>query len=94
MSGKIQSTAWITLEATKTSYPRDEHGNLPVTQFRVSALRQNRPTPKRGEIAVRLNVEIDPAIFESVVPVVNLSLDTENVILPSVEIEAQGDDSE
>lgn len=87
---RIKETIWLVLEESERwGVPVD--GVRPVTKFRVASMRKSKPEGVAGAVVVRLNVSIDPSIFDAVVPVVDLDLQAGDVILPSIEVQASGE---
>jgi hypothetical protein len=86
----LTETVYLILDEVSRYGPMREDGTQAVRQFRISGLRQTRPKQK-GAIVVRLNVSVDPGIFDSVSPTVNMTLEAGDVILPDVEITAGGE---
>lgn len=88
---KIHETIYLTLEEGTRYGTRRADGTFPVVEFRVSQMRKSKPTGLSGAVVVKLNISIDPSIFDAVVPVVNLDLGAGDVILPTIEVQPQGE---
>lgn len=85
LSDKYKATAYLVLEPAERSYGRPK-------KARVASVRTNKPTIKRGQIAIKLNVTLPASVFEQFVPSVDIEVPDGAAIQPEVEIEMPGDD--
>lgn len=91
MSGRITETVYLVLEEAQRWGKRREDGTVPVYKFRVARMLKTKPQGVAGAVVVKLNVAIDPSIFDAVVPVVDLDLQAGDVIMPTIEVQAGGE---
>jgi hypothetical protein len=59
-------------------------GRSRYNQPKIMAMRQKKPFLEPGEVAVRLRLDIDSALFESVTPLVVAEIHAGDVIEPTV----------
>lgn len=85
---KLDDRFYVVLEP---SFGRieDEHGNRRATAFKATRLTRGRPSTRSGETAVRINLEVDGSLFESLIPIVNIELGERDLFVNSaVEVTA------
>lgn len=84
----VTATTYLVLEAHRLTYYYGKttvDGLKPVESMKVVAVRQGRPTKlARDQIAVRVTVAVDEAVFSPITADLALHIDPANLIRPVV----------
>ncbi|CAM3739382.1 hypothetical protein ACXYTP_19160 [Tsukamurella ocularis] len=86
MSEQVTATTYLIIEAQRRPSWTVRAGELPtVCGMKVVAIRQGRPTKlTRDQIAVRVTVGTDPAVFSPITADLAVDIDPANLIRPVV----------
>lgn len=91
MNEFIETTAYITMEASRYAYGRvnEVTGLKPATGVKALRITQGRPARlERDQIAVKIKLRLPAAIFDPLTPRVVITIPEDMVLRGDIEIEA------
>lgn len=83
MAVKKKVSAYLVLSAERNRY------NDTIQSINIKAMRKAKPALEGGEVAIKIELFIDPAMFEEFIPVVKAELEATDLIVPEVLVEDQ-----
>lgn len=81
MSEKISASVYLVIEPGWRS-------GLPsrVREFSIKEMRKGKPALRGGQLAVKVKLNLDPALFDEYIPVLEASIEGHDIIAPEVEV--------
>lgn len=78
---KLHDSAYLVLTPEFWRYrPEDVRG------FNISELRKRKPALRRGQVAVKVRLEIDASVFADYIPTVVAQIEGTDLLQPTVEV--------
>jgi hypothetical protein len=88
---KTEIEFYAVIADRRTDWDR-KYGHAP--KLTVTHIRQNKPRLSRDEIAVKIRLAIDVALFEEFVPTVTAEIQAPHIHVPAAEIELEEPDDD
>lgn len=88
---KLSDTAYLVITPEFNRYYPDR-----ATRFKITDLRKTKPALRKGQVAVKVQLDIDDSVFADYIPTVVAQIEGTDLLQPTVEVltpERDDDDS-